>query len=130
MAPKKSSSSLRNQLTYILSLIILVIVILGAFGIIDTYAWDNALEPILGMRPFMTEPGMAAVTPVVESSASGDWWSVYFTTPGVEQNYVAQELIARINAAQSSIHIASFEFNLDEVAEALIAAHQRGVEIQ
>ena len=130
MAPKKSSSSLRNQLTYILSLIILVIVILGAFGIVNTFAWDNALEPILGMRPFMTEPGLAPVTPVVESSASGDWWSVYFTTPGVEQNYVAQELIARINAAQSSIHIASFEFNLDEVAEALIAAHRRGVEVQ
>lgn len=38
-------------------------------------------------------------------------------------------LIDYINRAQNSIHIAAFEFNLTPVAEALIAAHRRGVEV-
>jgi phosphatidylserine/phosphatidylglycerophosphate/cardiolipin synthase-like enzyme len=39
-------------------------------------------------------------------------------------------LIEQINSAQQSIHIAAFEFNLTPVAEALIAAHERGVEVR
>jgi phosphatidylserine/phosphatidylglycerophosphate/cardiolipin synthase-like enzyme len=71
-----------------------------------------------------------------ESGDGGDWWQVYFTDP---QNVndpddltgsIPQQLIARIDAAQGTIHIASFEFNLTPVAEALIAAHRRGVEVQ
>ena len=39
-------------------------------------------------------------------------------------------LISYINQAQTSIHIASFEFDLTPVAEALIAAHHRGVDVR
>jgi phosphatidylserine/phosphatidylglycerophosphate/cardiolipin synthase-like enzyme len=39
-------------------------------------------------------------------------------------------LIEKINAAKTSIHIASFEFDLTPVAEALIAAKQRGVDVR
>jgi len=39
-------------------------------------------------------------------------------------------LIEKINAAQTSIHIASFEFDLTPVAEALIGAKQRGVDVR
>jgi phosphatidylserine/phosphatidylglycerophosphate/cardiolipin synthase-like enzyme len=91
----------------------------------------------LGVRPFLTEPLTvdlpaedAAGAPVEEVSASGDWWSVYFTNPGGVGNPIEDELIALIDNAQKTIHIASFEFNLDAVAEALIAAHERGVEVQ
>ena len=68
--------------------------------------------------------------------SGGDWWQVYFADP---QNVndptdltgsMPQKLIALIDAAQSTIHIASFEFNLTPVAEALIAAHQRGVDVK
>jgi len=70
------------------------------------------------------------------SSAPGDWWEVYFTDPlniNDPNNYansIEQKLIDKINAAQRSIHIASFEFDLTPVAEALIAAHQRGVDVR
>jgi phosphatidylserine/phosphatidylglycerophosphate/cardiolipin synthase-like enzyme len=46
------------------------------------------------------------------------------------QGTVATELINHINNAQETIHIASFEFNLTPVAEALIAAHNRGVDVR
>ncbi|HKJ28229.1 MAG TPA: phospholipase D-like domain-containing protein [Anaerolineales bacterium] len=135
MAKKKASS--RSTLTILLTIAIVVIAVLGALGYVDTVALDDVLEPFLGVRPFLTEPLTvdlpaedAAGTPVEEVSASGDWWSVYFTNPGGVGNPIEDELIALIDNAQSTIHIASFEFNLDAVAEALIAAHERGVEVQ
>jgi phosphatidylserine/phosphatidylglycerophosphate/cardiolipin synthase-like enzyme len=84
--------------------------------------------------------GRASATPVAHVptavNASGTWWEVYFTDPvNVNdpvnwQSSVAGRLIEKINAAQSSIHIASFEFDLTPVAEALIAAKQRGVDVR
>jgi phosphatidylserine/phosphatidylglycerophosphate/cardiolipin synthase-like enzyme len=61
---------------------------------------------------------------------------VYFTDPltlnkpNIITGSVEEKLIAYINAAQSSIHIAAFEFNLTAVAQALIAAKQRGVDVR
>ncbi len=63
-------------------------------------------------------------------------WEVYFTDPinmkdpAQWQNSIEGRLIEKINAAQTSIHIVSFEFNLTPVAQALIAAHQRGVDVR
>lgn len=146
MAKKTSSGLSRSKITIILSITIFVIALLGAFNIIDTVALDDALEPFLGVRIFLTEPeppamadnGSASselmpggsVVPISEASKTGAWWSVYFTTPGNDINYIEEQLIARIDDATTSIHIASFEFDLENVAEALIAAQQRGVEIQ
>jgi phosphatidylserine/phosphatidylglycerophosphate/cardiolipin synthase-like enzyme len=68
-------------------------------------------------------------------NASGAWWEVYFTDPvnvndpSNWQSSIEGRLIEKINAAQASIHIASFEFDLTPVAEALIAAKQRGVDV-
>jgi phosphatidylserine/phosphatidylglycerophosphate/cardiolipin synthase-like enzyme len=73
-------------------------------------------------------------TPVPVSSAK--WWEVYFTdpltinNPDVIAGSIEEKLIEFINNAQTSIHIASFEFNLTPVAEALIAAKNRGVEVK
>ncbi len=70
------------------------------------------------------------------ANASGTWWEVYFTdpvninNPDDWQSSVAGRLIEKINAAQTSIHIAAFEFDLTPVAEALIAAKQRGVDVR
>jgi phosphatidylserine/phosphatidylglycerophosphate/cardiolipin synthase-like enzyme len=69
-------------------------------------------------------------------NASGAWWEVYFTDPvnlrdpANWQGSIEGRLIEKINAAQSSIHIASFEFDLTPVAEALIQAKQRGVDVR
>ncbi|MCP4541200.1 MAG: phospholipase [Chloroflexi bacterium] len=70
------------------------------------------------------------------TGSGGDWWQVYFTDPlnvNDPENLagsIPEKLIGYINDAQNTIHIASFEFNLTPVAEALIAAHERGVEVQ
>ncbi len=146
MAKKTTSSRNRSKVMMVLSIIILGIALLGAFDVIDTVAIDDALEPILGMRIFMTVPKPPETVGGVNGSGdllsenadnliSGDsvdgkWYSVYFTTPGREKNTISEQLISLINAAQTSIHIAAFEFDLEEVADALVAARDRGVEVE
>ena len=72
---------------------------------------------------------------VTETGAAGDWYDVYQIDP--PQKYdpnnftgeVPQALINLINNAQESIHVAAFEFDLTPVADALIAAEGRGVDV-
>ncbi|MBI3162810.1 MAG: hypothetical protein HYZ23_09880 [Chloroflexi bacterium] len=79
------------------------------------------------------------IVPVTETPtlpATSKWWDVYFTDPLTVNNpdvitgSIEEKLIQFINNAQISIHIASFEFNLTPVAEALIAAKNRGVDVK
>lgn len=83
-----------------------------------------------------TATSLPGSTPPTAVSASGTWWEVYFTDPvnindpANWQGSIEGRLIDKINAAQTSIHIVSFEFDLTPVAEALIAAKQRGVDVR
>ena len=65
--------------------------------------------------------------PTPTTSAVDNWWQVYFTTPGQESSEIPDALVDLIDQAQRSIYIAAFEFNLDAIAQALIAAKERGV---
>ncbi len=84
----------------------------------------------------MFEETPSVPTEIVETGGSGEFWTVYFTDPARINDpenlagSIPEQLIALIDSAQETIHIASFEFNLTPVAEALIAAHNRGVEVQ
>ncbi len=64
--------------------------------------------------------------PVAAATGSGSI-EAFFTKSGVD---IEELLIQRIHSAQDTIDIASFEFNLPRVADALIAATQRGVVIR
>ena len=80
-----------------------------------------------------TDPPIPAM-PVITAPAK--WWEVYFTDPlninkpEVIQGSIEEKLIQYINNAQISIHIASFEFDLTPVAQALIDAKNRGVDVK
>lgn len=87
------------------------------------------VPPLVVDTPFVaTEPPV--IVPVDR------WWDVYFTDPLTINNpdalsgSIEEKLIGFINSAQTSIHIASFEFNLTPVADALIAAKNRGVDVK
>lgn len=78
----------------------------------------------------------ATAPPVDLVGIEEHWWQVHFTAPKNNDypedfaDSVPHELIGHINDAQHTIHIASFEFDLPEVADALIAARKRGVEVR
>lgn len=81
-------------------------------------------------------PLIITETPTPLPPVAQQWWDVYFTDPltlndpNNPAGSIEEELITFINTAQLSIHIASFEFNLPRVADALIAAKARGVDVR
>ncbi len=83
----------------------------------------------------LTETPFAPYPPTPRTDGA-NWWEVYFTDPlafNDPTNYagsIETRLIEFIDAADASIHIASFEFDLTPVAEALIAAKGRGVDVR
>jgi phosphatidylserine/phosphatidylglycerophosphate/cardiolipin synthase-like enzyme len=103
----------------------------GLFSVTNTPSVEVAVT-------LLPNPGAAVTnTPIVISQPSGaNWWEVYFTDPvnlrdpNNISGTVEEKLIGLINAAQSSIHIASFEFDLTNVANALIVAKGRGVDVR
>jgi phosphatidylserine/phosphatidylglycerophosphate/cardiolipin synthase-like enzyme len=126
-------SSRAGQLS--LNRIITIVVMVGVGALLLYYLFTGS-DP-LGL---FTEPeGTAVPTGVTaggSGTAGGDWWHVYFTDPehiSDPENLsgsIPEKLIALINSAQRTIHVAAFEFDLTPVAEALIAAHRRGVEVR
>lgn len=94
------------------------------------------IQPATG-TPIVLDPSIVTITmqpSTVEPVTK--WWDVYFTdpltinNPDVIAGSVEEKLIQMIDAAQISIHIASFEFNLTPVAQALINAKNRGVDVK
>jgi len=129
---RRRAVSRRNASATIFSLIILFALGLfysltgkGPGGVVESGVTPTAvpqLPPVTNVPP-ATNPG-------------GSWWEVYFTSPSIVndpgqwQDSIEGRLIEKIDAAQNNIHIAAFEFNLTPVAEALIAARQRGVDVR
>jgi phosphatidylserine/phosphatidylglycerophosphate/cardiolipin synthase-like enzyme len=110
---------------------------------------ENPSVEIPMITPDSSQPQEAPTARPLPPSdqTSGDWWQVYFIrnlrlTEKEEMMYraaipldqyngsTAQALIDLINNARSSIHIASFEFDLTDAASALAAAKQRGVDVR
>jgi phosphatidylserine/phosphatidylglycerophosphate/cardiolipin synthase-like enzyme len=117
MPPKSKKSTTASSLTLIITVGILILAAVFAFTGND----------YLGLFT-------PTATPV--AGVGGDWWMVYFTDPAVVNNpdnlsgSIPEQLIAMIDNAEQSIHIAAFEFNLTPVAEALIDARARGVDVR
>ncbi|NWG33611.1 MAG: phospholipase [Chloroflexi bacterium] len=147
--PRKRIVS-KTQGGVLVLLLLVLVTICGAFSAmlgIDLAGSEDpatdippSLPPLfITDTPFAPNPNILTHTPVIvgqEPPASGAWWEVYFTdpvnhrNPNVPSGSVEEKLIQYINAAQSSIHIASFEFDLTNVAQALIAANARGVDVR
>ncbi len=127
MSQQQEQTRLKQTIS---TVIVIGVVLLGVY-----YLFTGS-DPLGLFTPEEPPPTVVSSGLLGGAVSSGGWWQVYFTDPTRVNNpddlrgSLAEELIARINAAQETIHIASFEFNLTPVAEALIAAHQRGVEVQ
>jgi phosphatidylserine/phosphatidylglycerophosphate/cardiolipin synthase-like enzyme len=123
--PRRRASSQRGIIVLFITILLVIYGIFSSLGI------------NVNINPGVTNTPALATTPFQPNASPGaSWWQVYFTDPlpiKDPNNYsssIEQKLIDHINAAQSSIHIASFEFDLTPVAEALIAAHNRGVDVR
>jgi phosphatidylserine/phosphatidylglycerophosphate/cardiolipin synthase-like enzyme len=108
-----------------------MIIIIG-FLILLGYYWATGSDPLDLFRG----AGEPTPRPPLVVGQGGDWWTVYFTAPqsGADGNdvtgTVAAQLIEQIDAAQETIDIAAFELNLTPLAQALVNAHQRGLQVR
>jgi phosphatidylserine/phosphatidylglycerophosphate/cardiolipin synthase-like enzyme len=113
----------------VITTVIAAVVILGAYYVL------TGSDPLGLFSETPTPETVPDVTPGA-TGGGGDWWQVYFTDPNTMNDpenltgSIPEKLIEHINGAQHTIHVAAFEFNLTPVAEALIAAHERGVEVR
>jgi phosphatidylserine/phosphatidylglycerophosphate/cardiolipin synthase-like enzyme len=68
--------------------------------------------------------------------AQARFWTVYFTAPTGSRDFdtyfggVDEEVIAAINAVQSTLDIAVFEWNNPRITQAVLDAHNRGVRVR
>lgn len=129
--PRRRGISKSSATTTLIFIVVLVV------GLCYSVISKN-LDKISDIATVLAATPTASAVPNIPTpvSAPGSWWEVYFTdptnvtNPANWQNSVEGRLIEKINAAKTSIHIASFEFDLTPVAEALIAAKQRGVDVR
>ena len=141
--PTKRAMSKGTALGSALSVIVLCILgVVYALTDSGTSAGPDSGEPtpvVFDMTETPPVENLPGVTPVVDPLtpvSPGQWWEVFFTDPltvndpAQWQDSIEGRLIEKINSATNSIHIVSFEFDLTSVAEALIAARQRGLDVR
>ncbi len=108
MSPKRRSARSNTSIELIT---IIILVVVGLYNFLTGKGPDTTLPPATATAPVVAAPTSA--------NASSSWWEVYFTDPQHINNpqdwqgSIEGRLIEKINAAQKSIHIASFEFDLD-----------------
>ncbi len=134
--------------------VLLILTVLISCGPVDFTTTVNAPGMVTQIPFFASETPPPLIIPITETPTvtpglpaeitftpipvdpSTRWWDVYFTDPltisdpAIITGSVEEKLIQLINDAKTSIHIASFEFSLTPVAEALIAAKSHGVDVK
>jgi len=122
---------------------------LGLFSSNETATPGQVQTPATKTPKVTSAPGAPTTAPAVtELPATGAWWQVYFVpsqkiTDKLAEDYsingipsqlmdgsITEKLIQHIDAAKTTIHIASFETDLNDVAKALIRAKDRGVDVR
>lgn len=130
MGRKRRGTSSRQGLSF--GFTVLALVILAALYMARE-ALGVDLGPLDDLLPTLEGDG----GPVAGDGGgvSGDYYDLYFTSPRIPDDDVRsggldEVLAAAIDGAQTSVDIAAFEFELDSMADALIAAQQRGVRVR
>ncbi len=133
--PKNNKlSSGNNSLARPLQTIITIVIIILAIGY---FVYNSDTNQVNNPQPVPVVQGVTTSTPSVETqnNESVANFDVFFTAPvhpfaGNTKNSIEYRLIEKIDKAKVSLHGAFYEFNLESVAQALINAHNRGVEVQ
>ncbi|MGC8959287.1 MAG: phospholipase D-like domain-containing protein [Chloroflexia bacterium] len=73
--------------------------------------------------------------PAVITAPAGSWFQPFFTAPDFSDQTPHRDgldarVAADIEAAREQVDIASFEFNLESITQALLRAHERGVRVR
>ncbi|HWP29887.1 MAG TPA: phospholipase D-like domain-containing protein [Chloroflexota bacterium] len=109
---------------------LLLAVVVLAVAVVTTLR-ARPLDADRAWRASPAEEPSAAAGP-----AAGDWYAIYFTEPKypdrpeTRHGGIDERFVVFIDGAQRSLDIAVYEFDLDNVAEALVRAQHRGVAVR
>jgi phosphatidylserine/phosphatidylglycerophosphate/cardiolipin synthase-like enzyme len=123
-----------NQILMVIGAVF--VLMFGCYYLVSGNDPLGLFDPVEGTPVASTPMASTPLPDPVGGGSGGDWWQVYFSTPNEHNDpsnlagTIPEKLIGYINDAKNTIHIASFEFNLTPVAEALIAAYERGVDVR
>lgn len=139
----KNSNQPRNPIRTILGAVLgVIILVAGLFiynltGIDLLSVIDGATPTPAVVAPPPAAPGDVNVLSVQQGyGAEKGFWQVYFTAPSNTrdrsqyQGGVDEELAKIIDGVQNTLDIAAFEFNSEALTEAVLRAHERGVQIR
>ncbi len=119
-------SSRRNTASLVATLATLLLI-----GIL--YACQEVAGLDLGLSDTATPP---PPTPIADTAPSNTWYRLYFTDPDATADSdnpaggIPDIVAATFAMAQKTIDVAIYDFDLPVLAEALIAAAQRGVRVR
>lgn len=142
MARKRRST--KSQPIKPWQIILLVLLIGGGYlyeqGFFDRWLKGTDLARNPTATPQSSPSGGGAPGPSVDVPrayvTAGDWYQVYFTRPSYPEKRTERSggvdaaIIADIDAAQSSVRIAVFEFDVPALADALLRAKERGLTVE
>ncbi len=157
MSPKKKTNVTGFGTVFVLLLVITAGFFYSISGTdpLGLFPAENQTQVTESSSSVASQSSSSAGTSSTESSSSVNspitnqtWWQVYFVSPtrvrqaeeieygtkgipaDLMANSIAEKLINKIDNAKTSIHIASFEVDVVDIANALIRAKQRGVEVR
>jgi phosphatidylserine/phosphatidylglycerophosphate/cardiolipin synthase-like enzyme len=125
----------RTLVLFCLLLVLLTVVAIGTLAVLNTVAPSDTGEAERQTNQVDT----TAVLPGQVGSglhASGPWWDVYFTAPvypddrSRHQGGLDAHLLDLINRTRTSLDVAIYDFDLQNVAAAIASAKQRGVHVR
>lgn len=109
----------------LLSLILLV-------GMLLFFYFENgSLDNLIATETNVPTVESAVVTSTDVSPQAGSYFTAYFTNPPLDKNIpgIETNLIKLIDNSKVSVHAAIYELDLSNVADALISAKNRGVDV-
>jgi phosphatidylserine/phosphatidylglycerophosphate/cardiolipin synthase-like enzyme len=118
MSPRKTRSRRRTVATTSLGTVVVACLLFGLLFL------------------FQRVTGGGTPTPAVETAVAGGWYQLYFTRPSgssddsTYHNGLDETLAASLATAQRSLDVAVYEFDRPPIAQALAAAHARGVTVR
>jgi phosphatidylserine/phosphatidylglycerophosphate/cardiolipin synthase-like enzyme len=119
--------------------IVLVLAIAGAALFYFSQPGTSRQEAEQPEARTTAEPTVAGSTPVTTGGGGevqGGWYQLYFTSPTYPDNRanrrggLDEKLVALIDRAQRTIDVAAYDFDLQNVADALVRAQGRGVRVR
>jgi phosphatidylserine/phosphatidylglycerophosphate/cardiolipin synthase-like enzyme len=143
MAKRKSTTSKQQDQRNVIGGILGIIVVIIAFIISQVTGIDilgvnpTATPSIVPIPTILTTPGSVATFNLPQGfGAQKGFWQVYFTAPtgsrdpNIYTGGIDTMLASAIGAAQRSVDIAAYEFNLPTLTQAVLDAKRRGITVR